>query len=101
MHVEISDLETRPVGEGTVGKVDRLTLPFARELRAAYIAAGISDEESATLDILTDLLVYAELVKEESAHGLAERAARAAHGELFDYQREQDYTPPTPTSRRV
>jgi hypothetical protein len=82
MHVEITGVQR---GNATTGaKIDKLVVPFVQALRGAYIAAKISDDESATIDILTDILVYAARVEGVDIHNLAADAARAAEGELFD-----------------
>jgi|SRR4051812_32396074 hypothetical protein len=85
MHVTITGVP-RPGsrGENAAEKVERLVIPFVQSLRDAYIAAKISDDESATKDILTDILVYASEVEKENIVALAHDSVRAAQGELFD-----------------
>lgn len=83
MHVTISGVprgNSRTTGE----KIDRLVVPFVQALRGAYIAAGISDDESATVDMLADILVYAAKVESIEVYTLADQAARSAEGELHD-----------------
>jgi hypothetical protein len=80
--VTITDVERD--APGAAENVDRFVVPFVAALRDAYIDAGVSDEESATVDLLTDLLVYAHRREAEDVHALAARAARAAEGELLE-----------------
>lgn len=82
MHVSITGVPRRL--ETTGVKVDKLVVPFVQALRSAYIDAKISDDESATVDMLTDVLVYAAKVEGASLSELAENAVRAAQGELVD-----------------
>lgn len=87
MHVTITGVPRRQADEDTAGKIERLVVPFVQSLRGAYIAANISDDESATIDLLADILVYAAKVEGTDVDELAERAARSANGELFDAER--------------
>jgi hypothetical protein len=88
MNVTISH-RFKPVTHSTEEKVAGLVVPLVQALRDAYIAAHISDEESATVDLLSDILVYATRVESEDVDDLAARAVRAAHGELQDAEYER------------
>lgn len=85
MHVTITGVPRHHAT--TADKVDRLVIPFVQSLRDAYVAANISDDESATVDLLADILVYASKVEGTTVEELAEQAARSANGELFEAER--------------
>lgn len=73
----------------TGAKIDALVLPFVQSLRDAYIKARMSDDDSATVDLVTDLLVYAVKAEGLDLDEFAERAVRAARGELFDAEHDE------------
>lgn len=82
MHVTIEGV---PRGcDETHVKIERFVIPFVQALRSSYIEAKISDDESATLDLLTDILVYSGRTEGEIIQDLADRAARAARDELTE-----------------
>jgi hypothetical protein len=88
MHVTITGVP-RGTDNHASEKVERLVVPFVQALRGAYIAARVSDDHSATIDLLTDILVYAARVEGADLDELAAEAARAARGELFDAERDR------------
>jgi hypothetical protein len=89
MHVTITGMP-RKYDYTTENKVTNLVLPFVQALRSAYIEARISDDESATVDLLADILVYATRVEGTDLQELADRAVRSAAGELYDAEQERE-----------
>ena len=88
MHVTITGIPRR-ADYDTATKVTDLVIPFVQALRGAYVTARVSDDESATVDLLTDILVYAARVEGVDIHELAQQAASAADGELYDAAQEE------------